>query len=55
MNHATNCLGFICTCPKELPEDTTHYEDCICRECREEREALKDREFDEKVALGYGV
>lgn len=30
-----------------------HPELCTCHACHEEREAIKDREFDEQVALGY--
>lgn len=29
--------------------------DCPCRECNEMQEIAKDREFDEKIALGYFV
>ena len=38
----------------EMTEPTDeHDEDCECQECIDEREAEKDRLFDEKVALGY--
>jgi hypothetical protein len=33
--------------------ECTRDDDCMCKECVEEREAEKDRQFDEQVAMGY--
>lgn len=33
--------------------DSEHESECDCSECKQEREAIKDREFDERCALGY--
>jgi hypothetical protein len=52
--HKARCLGYICTCPTEVQAaESIHTDDCQCTNCHDEREALKDREFDEKAALGY--
>lgn len=32
-----------------------HPEGCVCQDCHDAREAEKDREFDERVALGYFI
>jgi hypothetical protein len=39
----------------EIPEEdeTVCCEWCACYECYQEREAAKDREFEERCALGY--
>lgn len=37
---------------READEDS-HEDDCECEDCKAEREAAKDRQFDEEVALGY--
>lgn len=59
--HNASCLLFICSCPvtssdalsDEIEHDFDH--ECDCHDCYLEREADKDREFDERVALGYFV
>jgi hypothetical protein len=38
-------------CQAESPAFCTF--ECQCPECMSEREAIKDRDFDEKVALAY--
>jgi hypothetical protein len=54
-----------CFCPDCTENIRKHFEDDVdpvdhvegrlCSECKEAREAEIDREFDEKVALGYFV
>lgn len=45
--------GKLCDdCESDIEKDVCS-EDCNCKECRDEREAAKDREFDERSALGY--
>lgn len=61
MKHATNCLGYLCTCGaayraasfQEIEAEPDCAPDCACEACALEREAALDREFDEKVALAY--
>lgn len=59
--HTQSCLLFVCTCPatssEALQDDAEHDFDheCDCYDCYLEREAIKDREHDEKIALGYFV
>lgn len=65
--HQPNCLGYLCTCGTlvesdfnqitEPTDEESHDFDreCDCYDCHQDREAEKDREFDERVALGYFV
>lgn len=59
MKHAANCLIYLCTCG---PVSQANFidldafscdDDCECEQCLTDREAILDREFDEKSALAY--
>lgn len=42
-----------CDCSCCLNDQCNDDCECDCKECRDSREAAKDREHDEKCALGY--
>jgi hypothetical protein len=62
--HDVRCLGYLCTCglvvqanfsELEHEESFGHDDDCACSDCREALDAALEREFDEKIALGYFI
>lgn len=55
MKHAKSCLIFVCTC-KPVHPDACDCEACLDqaqKDYAEFHEAWRDREFDERWALGY--
>jgi len=42
-----------CDCKCCVENEESCDGECECVPCQQEKEALKDREFDEKCALGY--